>query len=106
MIGVIMLTGIVVNNSIVLVDVINQLRWEGKLVQEAIITGSALRLRPILMTAATTMLAMLPLALGIGEGSELQAPLAAVVIGGLLTSTILTLFVTPVLYSLVASRKY
>lgn len=104
LIGIIMLAGIVVNNAIVMVDAINQLRAMGMAVKEAIVTGASQRLRPILMTAFTTIIAMLPLALGIGEGSELQAPLAAAVLGGLLSSTVLTLLVVPVIYSLLAGR--
>jgi HAE1 family hydrophobic/amphiphilic exporter-1 len=105
MIGIIMLAGIVVNNAIVMVDAINQLRDQGMATKEAIITGAGMRLRPILMTAFTTILAMLPLALGVGEGAELQAPLATAVIGGLLTATILTLLVAPVVYSFLAGKR-
>lgn len=99
-IGVIMLAGIVVNNAIVLVDYINILRKEGMGMKVAILKAGPTRLRPILMTTLTTLLGLLPLALGIGEGAELQAPLATVVIGGLLTSTILTLVIVPVIYTL------
>ncbi|MTI94928.1 MAG: efflux RND transporter permease subunit [Firmicutes bacterium] len=106
MIGLIMLAGIVVNNAIVMVTAINQLRGEGMPVREAIATGAAMRLRPILMTAFTTVLAMLPLALGIGSGAELQAPLATAVIGGLLSSTVMILVVVPVTYSLFAGRRH
>jgi len=87
-----------------MVDAINQLRAMGMAVKEAIVTGASQRLRPILMTAFTTIIAMLPLALGIGEGSELQAPLAAAVSGGLLSSTVLTLLVVPVIYSILAGK--
>ncbi|MGI6364891.1 MAG: efflux RND transporter permease subunit [Bacillota bacterium] len=83
LIGIIMLAGIVVNNAIVMVDAINQLRAQGMALRQAIITGASQRLRPILMTAFTTIIAMLPLAMGVGEGAELQAPLAAAVLGGL-----------------------
>ncbi|MDN5331090.1 MAG: hydrophobic/amphiphilic exporter (mainly bacteria), family [Tepidanaerobacteraceae bacterium] len=99
-IGVIMLAGIVVNNAIVLVDYINQLRAKGKTVREAIVEAGPRRLRPIMMTTLTTVLGLLPLALGIGEGSEIQAPLAVTVLGGLSVSTLLTLVVVPVLYSI------
>jgi HAE1 family hydrophobic/amphiphilic exporter-1 len=99
--GVIMLAGIVVNNAIVLVDYINQLKSEGVSAREAIIQAGPTRLRPVLMTTLTTVLGLFPLALGIGEGAEIQAPLATVVIGGLLASTLLTLIATPVIYSLV-----
>jgi HAE1 family hydrophobic/amphiphilic exporter-1 len=99
-IGVIMLAGIAVNNAIVLVDYINQLRAKGKTVREAIVEAGPRRLRPIMMTTLTTVLGILPLALGIGEGSEIQAPLAVTVLGGLSVSTLLTLVVVPVLYSI------
>jgi HAE1 family hydrophobic/amphiphilic exporter-1 len=104
LIGIIMLAGIVVNNAIVMVDAINQLRARGMALREAIITGASQRLRPILMTAFTTIIAMLPLALGVGEGAELQAPLAAAALGGLLSSTLLTLLVIPVIYYLLAKK--
>ena len=97
-IGLILLAGIVVNNAIVLVDLVNQLRAEGMALSEALVEGSRLRLRPILMTTLTTTLGLLPLALGFGEGAELRAPMAIPVIGGLLVSTLLTLVVIPVLY--------
>jgi len=97
-IGVIMLAGIVVNNAIVLVDYINQLRARGFNRDEAILMAGPHRLRPILMTALTTILAMVPLALGMGEGAEVRAPMAVAVIGGLSTSTLLTLVVIPVMY--------
>jgi HAE1 family hydrophobic/amphiphilic exporter-1 len=100
LIGIITLSGIVVNNAIVLVDYINRLRDEGKSKVESILEAGPVRLRPIMMTALTTVLALVPLALGIGEGSELEQPLAIVVISGLLFSTFLTLYVIPVLYSL------
>ncbi len=99
-IGVIMLAGIVVNNAIVLIDYINTLRKRGMDRNEAIIKAGPTRLRPILMTTLTTVLGLLPLALGFGEGAEMQAPLATVVIGGLLSSTILTLVIIPVIYTL------
>jgi hydrophobic/amphiphilic exporter-1 (mainly G- bacteria), HAE1 family len=96
--GAIMLGGIVVNNSILLVDQANQFRVQGHSVKEAILLGSRARLRPILMTTLTTILALLPLALGRGEGAELRVPLALTVIGGLITSTFLTLFLVPLMY--------
>ena len=99
-IGVIMLAGIVVNNAIVLVDYINQLRGRGLARDEAILTAGPIRLRPILMTALTTILAMVPLTLGLGEGAELQISMAVAVIGGLTVSTFLTLLLVPVVYSL------
>lgn len=98
--GVLMLMGIVVNNAIVLVDYINLKRRDDKNrnLLEAIVAASRLRLRPILMTTFTTILAMLPLAIGIGVGAEIQAALARVVIGGLLASTLITLFLIPIIY--------
>ncbi len=99
-IGIIMLVGIVVNNAIVLLDYINQKEAESEVMLEAVIEASKVRLRPILMTTATTVLAMFPLALGIGEGAEIQAPIATAVIGGLLLSTISTLVIIPVLYTI------
>jgi HAE1 family hydrophobic/amphiphilic exporter-1 len=103
--GVIMLAGIVVNNAIILVDYANQLRREeGYSVSEALITAGSRRLRPVLMTTATTVLGLLPMALGIGEGSELQKPMARVVIGGLVGSTMITLLWIPVIYNVVERR--
>ncbi len=99
-IGLIMLVGIVVSNGIVLVDYINTLRGRGMGRNEAILTAGPVRLRPILMTALTTILAMFPLALGLGEGGEAQAHLATVVVGGMTVSTFLTLVFIPVVYTL------
>ncbi len=103
-IGVIMLAGIVVNNAIVLVDFINQLREQGLEKLEAIRQAGSVRLRPILMTTLTTVLGLLPMAVGFGEGAEIRAPMAIAVIGGLLVSTLLTLVVIPVVYSLIDVR--
>ncbi len=108
--GLMMLIGIVVNNAIVLVDAINLLRREYRMgAAEAVIEAGRLRLRPILMTTGTTVLGLLPLALGLGAGAEIQAPLARVVIGGLLASTLVTLVLIPVAYttatSLVTRRR-
>lgn len=100
-IGLILLAGIVVNNAIVLIDLINQFRAQGMKKIEAIIEGGRARLRPILMTMLTTTLGLLPLALGIGEGAEVRAPMAITVIGGLTVSTLLTLIVIPVVYAIV-----
>lgn len=100
LIGVIILSGIVVNNGIVLIDYINTLRKEGKDRKEAILQAGPIRLRPILMTTLTTVLGLIPITLGIGEGAELMAPLGSVVIGGLSLSTILTLVLVPVIYTL------
>jgi HAE1 family hydrophobic/amphiphilic exporter-1 len=103
--GIIVLVGIVVNNAIVLVDYTNLLRREqGYSIREAVITAGDRRLRPILMTTITTVLGLVPMALGIGEGSELQVPLARVVIGGLTTSTLITLVFIPVVYSALEER--
>ncbi len=99
-IGLIVLAGIVVNNAIVLVDYILQLRRRGLARHEAIITACAVRLRPVLITAATTVLGLLPMALSAGEGAEIRRPLAWVVTSGLLSSTVLTLLVVPVVYDL------
>jgi HAE1 family hydrophobic/amphiphilic exporter-1 len=105
--GVIMLVGIVVNNAIILIDYMNQLRREhGYNVQDAVITAGTRRLRPVLMTTATTVLGLVPMALGIGEGSELQAPMARVVIGGLLSSTVITLVLIPVIYAIAEARTH
>ncbi|MDD3643319.1 MAG: efflux RND transporter permease subunit [Candidatus Krumholzibacteria bacterium] len=99
LIGLILLAGIVVNNAIVLIDLINKLRSSGMEKMEAIREGGRSRLRPIMMTMLTTVLGLLPLAIGIGEGAEVRAPMAITVIGGLLVSTMLTLIVIPVVYA-------
>jgi HAE1 family hydrophobic/amphiphilic exporter-1 len=98
-IGIIMLVGIVVNNSIVLIDYINKLRQKGMERKEAIILGGKTRLRPILMTMFTTVLALVPMALGVGEGAELRAPMAITIIGGLTSSTFLSLIIVPIFYT-------
>jgi HAE1 family hydrophobic/amphiphilic exporter-1 len=98
LIGVVMLGGIAVNDSIVLVDYINRLRAGGADRRAAVVQGARDRLRPILMTSMTTILALLPLTIGFGEGARLRAPMAIAVIGGLVTSTLLTLVVIPVVY--------
>lgn len=99
-IGVILLGGIMVNNAIVLVDYVNTLRGRGMGREEALVQAGRVRLRPIMMTTATTVLGLLPMALGIGEGAEIRAPMAITVIAGLVCSTLLTLVVIPVVYSL------
>lgn len=99
LVGVVMLVGIVVNNGIVLVDYINQLRDRGMELIEACIEAGRVRMRPVLMTASTTILAMLPMALGLGESGESWAPMARAVMGGLTVATILTLVVIPVFYT-------
>ncbi|MGW0514772.1 efflux RND transporter permease subunit [Streptomyces olivaceoviridis] len=106
MIGMLMLIGIVVTNAIVLIDLINQYRAQGHGVVEAVIEGGRHRLRPILMTALATIFALLPMALGVtGEGGFIAQPLAVVVIGGLITSTLLTLLLVPTLYAMLELRK-
>ncbi|MCZ6600425.1 MAG: efflux RND transporter permease subunit, partial [Acidobacteria bacterium] len=102
LIGSVMLAGIVVNNAIVLVDAINRRRRDGEDLEAALIGGGGERLRPILMTTTTTVLALLPMALGLGAGDELRAPLAITVIGGLLLATVLTLVVIPCVYRIFA----
>lgn len=103
LIGAIMLVGIVVNNAIVLIDAINRYRREGMTKLEAVVRAGHVRLRPILMTTMTTILALIPMAVGWGEGAELRAPLAITVAGGLLAGTLLTLVVIPATYMLVPS---
>jgi HAE1 family hydrophobic/amphiphilic exporter-1 len=98
LIGTVMLAGIVVNNAIVLVDAVNRRRGAGEVLDEALVGAGGERLRPILMTTITTVLALLPMALGLGAGDELRRPLAVAVIGGLLGATALTLVVVPCLY--------
>jgi HAE1 family hydrophobic/amphiphilic exporter-1 len=103
LIGMVMLIGIVVNNGIIMVDFMNQLREEGMAMEEAVIAAAKIRLRPVLMTALTTVLAMLPLALGLGEGGETWAPMARSVMGGLFASTALAVIVIPILYMFIVS---
>ena len=105
MVGIIMLMGIIVNNAIVLIDCINRLRAEGMDRRKSIIEAGAIRMRPVLMTAATTILGLLPMAVGTGSGSEMIQPVAVVCIGGLLYATLMTLFVIPVMYDILASKK-
>jgi HAE1 family hydrophobic/amphiphilic exporter-1 len=105
-IGLIMLAGIVVNQSIVLIDAVNQARERGMGKHEAIIEAGRLRLRPILITKLTTILGLLPMALGLGEGAEVRAPMAITVIGGVLLTTFLTLLVIPVVYSVLDRKHY
>lgn len=100
-IGVIMLAGIVVNNGIVLIDYINTLRKRGAKKFDAIREASRVRLRPILMTTMTTVLGLVPMAIGLGEGAEIRSPMAVTVIGGLIGATVLTLLVMPSLYAMV-----
>ena len=101
--GVISLAGVVVNNAIVLVDTINRKRDAGDTKIEATLAAARLRIRPILITTLTTALGLFPLALGFGEGSEIQQPLAITIIAGLLSSTVLTLLIIPSVYLLFTS---
>jgi HAE1 family hydrophobic/amphiphilic exporter-1 len=103
--GVLMLVGIVLTNAIVLMSLVERLKKEGLNTYDALVEGGKTRLRPILMTAITTMVAMVPIALGLGEGTLMAAELAVVVIGGLFSSTLLTLLVIPVIYSLVEGLR-
>ncbi|MCM8782166.1 MAG: efflux RND transporter permease subunit, partial [Candidatus Omnitrophica bacterium] len=102
--GLVMLVGIVVNNAIVLVEYINILRARGLSMYEAVIKGGTNRLRPVLMTTITTLFGMLPFAMSRGEGSELWRPLGISMIGGLSVSTLITLVLVPVLYSIFEER--
>jgi HAE1 family hydrophobic/amphiphilic exporter-1 len=104
-IGMIILAGIVVDNAIVLIDCVNRLRSEGMEKLEALVQGGSMRLRPILMTAATTVLGLVPMALGFGEGAEIRTPMAITVIAGLVSSTILTLIVIPTMYAIMDRSK-
>jgi HAE1 family hydrophobic/amphiphilic exporter-1 len=105
LIGAVMLAGIVVNNAIVLVDAVNRRRRDGEPLEPAIVAAGRERLRPILMTTATTVLALLPMALGLGAGDELRRPLAITVIGGLSVATLLTLVVIPCLYRVMTRER-
>lgn len=106
LIGFLMLIGVVVTNAIVLIDLVNKLREEGLPLREAVLHGARIRLRPILMTAAATVFALIPMSLGLtGGGGFISQPLAIVVIGGLVSSTLLTLIIVPVLYTLTESRR-
>lgn len=105
-IGLILLAGIVVNNAIVLIDLINQLRAKGMEKFEAIREAGRSRLRPILMTTLTTILGLLPMSIGLGDGAEIRAPMGITVIGGLLVSTLLTLVVIPVMYAILDRKRY
>jgi HAE1 family hydrophobic/amphiphilic exporter-1 len=104
-IGIIMLAGVVVNNAIVLFDFIEKERLKGKDLMTSIIEAGNRRLKPILMTTFTTIFALLPISLGIGEGAELQQPMAIAVIGGLSVSTLLTLVFIPTVYSMINKEK-
>ena len=105
MLGFIMLAGVIVNNGIVLIEYITQARQEGKLKREAIVEAGIIRLRPILMTALTTILAMVPASLGFGEGAEMMQPMSITMVGGLVYGTVLTLIVIPCVYDLFTREK-
>jgi len=104
LIGLIALLGISVNDAIVKVSTIRRLRLDGMPRKEAILEASSLRFRPIIMTTMTTVLAMIPMAIGLGSGEQIQRPLAITIIGGLTMATLLTLFLTPVIYEIFHSR--
>jgi hydrophobic/amphiphilic exporter-1 (mainly G- bacteria), HAE1 family len=101
MIGMVLLVGLVAKNSILLIDLTNQLRMQGKGINKALLEACPIRMRPVLMTSLTIIISMLPAAMGVGAGSDTNAPLAVAVIGGMISSTMLTLIVVPVVYSLV-----
>jgi len=101
MIGVVLLVGLVAKNSILLIDLTNQFRQEGMEIDKALMDACPIRLRPVLMTSLTVILVLLPAAFGLGAGAEVNGPLSVVVIGGMITSTLLTLVVVPSVYSLV-----
>ena len=105
LIGIIMLGGIAVNDAIILIDRINQLRRDGVKKSDAIALAGQQRLRPILMTSLTTTLALLPLTLGFGDSAALRSPMALAVIGGMVTSTLLTIFVIPSVYDLMTPKE-
>jgi HAE1 family hydrophobic/amphiphilic exporter-1 len=106
LIGAVILVGIVVNDAIVKVDFINQSRERGMQLRAAILEAGRVRLRPIIMTTVTTVLGLTPMALGIGRGSDLRAPLAIAVIGGLLVATALTLIIVPVVYQSIENIRH
>ena len=105
MLGFIMLAGVIVNNGIVLIEYITQARQQGKLKREAILEAGVIRLRPILMTALTTILAMVPASMGLGEGAEMMQPMSITMVGGLVYGTVLTLIVIPCVYDLFTKEK-
>jgi multidrug efflux pump subunit AcrB len=105
MIGTLMMMGIVVSNSILLVDFSNRMARAGATAERAVLEAGRRRIRPIVMTALATILGLLPLALGFGEGNETMVPLARAVVGGLAASTVMTLLVVPVIHALVLSRR-
>ena len=96
--------GVVVNNAIVLVDCINRFRLEGMSLEQAVVDAGAVRMRPVIMTAITTILGLLPLAAGMGTGAEMMQPVAIVCIGGLLYATLTTLIIIPIMYKMFAKK--
>ena len=104
-VGLIILVGIIINNGIVLVDYTNQLRAEGMEKDAALLKAGYDRLRPVLITSLTTIIAMLPLAFSTGEGAEMKVPLSVTIVGGLFSATLMTLLVIPVIYSLLEKKK-
>ena len=106
MLGFLILSGIVVNNGIVFVDCVNQLKESGMPQREALLTSGKIRIRPIIMTALTTILGLSTMALGIGSGADMLAPMAIVTIGGLLYATLMTLYVVPCIYDLIHRNKH
>ena len=104
-IGIVMLVGIAVNNSIILVDRINQLKADGTGLTDAIVQAGQQRIRPIIMTTLTTILALLPMTFSFGEGASLRSPMAIAVIGGLVTSTLMSLMVIPCVYYVLEKVK-
>ena len=105
-IGFVMLSGIIVNNGIVLVDYTNQLRSEGMEKRQALILAGKTRMRPILMTALTTILGLSTMSIGLGMGADMVQPMAVVTIGGLIYGTVLTLFVVPCIYDVLNRKQY
>jgi len=105
MIGLVMLMGLVTKNAILLVDFANQMRRSGASVADALLQAGLIRMRPIVMTTMAMVFGMLPLALALNDGGEIQAPMGRAIIGGVITSTILTLVVVPVLYSYLVRDK-
>jgi HAE1 family hydrophobic/amphiphilic exporter-1 len=105
MIGLVLLIGLVAKNSILLVDLTNQRRAQGMSADAALRDACPVRMRPVLMTSLTIILALLPAALGLGAGAETNGPMAVAVIGGMISSTLLTLVVVPAVYSLVEGRR-
>jgi len=105
MMGIVLLMGLVAKNSILLIDLTNQLRNQGQGIDQSLLEACPLRLRPVLMTSLTIIITMLPAAIGIGAGGDTNGPLAVVIIGGMVSSTLLTLVVVPVVYSLVENGQ-